>query len=192
MKARKYVTGGLALILTLTIVPSGSAHRRGSHYDFGTILGLASIGAEAHRAKDLANAQAPLESVAPIPNLDFEMSDADETIEVVCGWFAYGRFTGALPIKGVRGRTVSTMFLLDNVTGQFETRVIDAGTFKTGTDGYAERRFNIPNHIFADGFESGDVSAWVHTSSIGLNNKKVRAMSQGCGIPSFFQEHLRG
>lgn len=77
------------------------------------------------------------------------------------------------PVNKAKGTFESTLFVLDNNTGTFEAFDLGSKKFRTNSDGIDSVDFEIPASIFADGFESGDVSAWSHTRA--TSNKKKKA-----------------
>jgi hypothetical protein len=86
--------------------------------------------------------------------------------------------------KGVRktkGTWTTELIVRDNNTGMLETFPIRSGKFKTNSDGQDDFDFEIPTELFADGFESGDVSAWSYTRSDFTNKKKADSASVQCG-----------
>ncbi len=74
--------------------------------------------------------------------------------------------------------------MLDNTTGFFDSFRLGDGKFKTGSDGFDSLEFEIPAPIFADGFESGDVSAWSYTRADFSNKKKADSAGLSCDIGS--------
>lgn len=68
----------------------------------------------------------------------------------------------------------------DRRTGVAEVFSVKKGRFNTDAEGLAEFDFEIPAPIFADGFESGDVSAWSYTrADFSKNQPKRRGTSGG-------------
>ncbi len=84
-------------------------------------------------------------------------------------------------VKKAKGVWETEVVMRDNRTGQIDTLFIDSGKFKTDSDGSDDFDFEIPTPIFADGFESGDVSAWSYTRVNFTNKKKADSASVQCG-----------
>jgi len=83
--------------------------------------------------------------------------------------------------KKAKGTWTTELIVRDNNTGELETFDIASGRFKTDSNGQDEFDFEIPAPIFADGFESGDVSAWSYTRSDFTNKKKADRAIVQCG-----------
>jgi hypothetical protein len=115
------------------------------------------------------------ESIAPIPAI-IDPFDQD-LIPLFCQIRVK---KNGNPVAKAKGTFESTLFVLDNNTGEFETFGLGSGKFKTNSDGFDEFDFEIPAPIFADGFESGDVSAWSYTRAEGTKKKKVEAAQLDC------------
>ena len=79
----------------------------------------------------------------------------------------------AKPVKNVKGTFMSELAVIDNNTGEVEMFDLGSGKFQTNEDGFDTFNFEIPTPIFADGFESGDVSAWSYTRADFTNKKKA-------------------
>ncbi len=88
------------------------------------------------------------------------------------------------PVKKAKGTFETDLIVIDNVTGEAETFPIRSGKFKTGSNGIDTFDFDIPAELFADGFESGDVSAWSYTRSDFTNKKRADNASVSCGTSS--------
>ncbi len=157
---------GLALILTFT-----------SHAMAGDFLSQSGIGATFFNASPPCPAKRmpTFESVVPIPGL-FDPFDL-QFANFAC--FVDVR-EGGEGVKGVKGKYTTQLIVRDNNTGDLDTFDIDSGTFKTNRDGQDVFDFDIPAEIFADGFESGDVSAWSYTRSDFTNKKKVESTAVQC------------
>ena len=84
-------------------------------------------------------------------------------------------------VKKVKGDWESELVVRDNNTGQFESFPVGSGTFKSNREGIAEFDFESPTELFADGFESGDVSAWSYTRADFTNKKKADNAQVQCG-----------
>lgn len=87
---------------------------------------------------------------------------------------------GGDPVKKVKGKYNSELIVRDNRTGDFESFEIGSGRFKTNKEGRAMFDLDIPTAIFADGFESGDVSAWSYTRTDFTNGKKLSVTNVDC------------
>ena len=98
-----------------------------------------------------------------IPSI-FDPEGADH-FGMFCKFLAQRLVDNSLPgVRNVRGKWRSVLHVLDHMTLTFETVEIDNGKFKTGATGVDSLLFDIPTAIFADGFESGDVSVWSSTT----------------------------
>ena len=67
------------------------------------------------------------------------------------------------PLKSARGEYVSHLVLMDHRAGTFKSIELSAGKLKTDPGGEARLEFDIATDLFAEGFKSGNVSAWSHT-----------------------------
>ncbi len=126
------------------------------------------------KAKDLPT----FEVIAPVPALvdPFE----DDIIPVFCQISAWRKGNNT----NIRGSYESDLVVRDNNTGQLETFDLDSGKFRTGPDGIDRLEFEIPAPIFADGFESGDVSAWSYTRVDPKRGQKADNVSVECNVGS--------
>ena len=124
------------------------------------------------KAKDLPD----LEVIAPVPAIvdPFE----DDIIPVFCNVWAQKKGN---PVNNFRADFTSELVVVDHNTGMAEVFDIDSGSFKTNSDGFANLEFELPAPIFADGFESGDVSAWSYTRIDPKKKKRVTDVSVECG-----------
>lgn len=116
------------------------------------------------------------ENIAPIP----AVLDTDLFDDALFTCFVDVEKNG----KGVnkaKGTWSTELIVRDNNTGMLDSFPIDSGRFKTDGDGFADFDFEIPTAIFADGFESGDVSAWSYTRADFTNKKKADQASVQCG-----------
>ena len=118
-----------------------------------------------------------IESLAQIPAITDPSKEV--TIPVSCNPCAFNK---GKPVKNAKGNFTAELIVLDNPTGTFETFDIDSGKFKTTTTGCDDFTFAIPTELFADGFESGDVSAWSYIRTDFTDKKKNDSASMGCGI----------
>ena len=114
------------------------------------------------------------EVIVPVPNIidPFE----DDIIPLFCQIRAQ---KNGQVVKKAKGTFESTLFVLDNTTGMFETFDLGSGKFNTGSTGIDSFDFEIPAPIFADGFESGDVSAWLYTRADFQKKKKKKKADTG-------------
>ncbi len=119
------------------------------------------------------------EAIAPIPSIidPFEQ----DLIPVFC---SIQVVKNGNPVQNVRGNFESELVVRDNNTGNLEVFPLDSGRFKTDSDGFADFDFEIPAPIFADGFESGDVSAWSYTRSDFTKKKKANSANIVCASGS--------
>lgn len=85
------------------------------------------------------------------------------------------------PVKKAKGTFETELIIRHNDTGMLEVFPIMSGKFKTDSDGRDEFDFDIPTELFADGFESGDVSAWAYTRSDFTSKKKADNAWVQCG-----------
>lgn len=116
------------------------------------------------------------ENLVPIPSL-FD-PDIEDSAFLFCQVDLHNGEDG---VKKAKGKWQSEIIMRDNLSGDVETFPIDSGRFKTNSDGFADFDFEIPSELFADGFESGDVSAWSYTRSDFTNRKKASSGSVRCG-----------
>lgn len=117
-----------------------------------------------------------LESIVPMPQIldPFE----EDLIPMFC---QVQVAKGEKPVKKVKGTFFADLIVLDNETGELERFPVKSGRFKTNRDGISEFDFDLPAEIFADGFESGDVSAWSYTRTSFSNKKKGDRAAVSCG-----------
>lgn len=99
-----------------------------------------------------------LESVVPVPSIADPSGQG--AIRVSCRVSA--KDDGA-PIKGAKGNYRAELFVIDRDTGMSEIFPLQSGAFRTKANGVRRFHFEIPPAIFAEGFESGDISAWSYT-----------------------------
>ncbi len=118
------------------------------------------------------------ESIIPVPS--FVDPFEQDLIPVFCQLQVENK---GKPKKGARGRYTSELRVFDNNTGEFESFPVGSGKFKTNSSGTAVFDFDLPAEIFADGFESGDVSAWSYTRT-DFTRKKGTFAAQSCDIGS--------
>ncbi len=117
------------------------------------------------------------EALIPIPNI-FDPFEKD----FIPGFCEFSFQKKGRDLKGVKTKTSVRLFVLDNNSGEFEE--FDLGTFRTksNSEGRSSFDFDIPSEIFADGFESGDVSAWSYTrTDFSGGGKKPTDVGGGCG-----------
>lgn len=74
-------------------------------------------------------------------------------------------------VKRVKGKYESELIVRDNNTNDLDAFRTGSGVWRTDKEGRARFAIEIPAEIFADGFESGDVSAWSYIRT-DLTNKK--------------------
>ncbi len=115
------------------------------------------------------------ESIAPIPAI-LDPFDQD-LIPIFCQIQVERRGNG---VNKAKGTYTSELIVRDNTTGELETFPLGSGKFKTNESGFGDFDFEIPTEIFADGFESGDVSAWSYTRADFTNKKKADRTSVSC------------
>lgn len=116
------------------------------------------------------------EAIAPVPSVfDF---DANPDAIFTCLVDVQKNGKG---VNRAKGTFETELIVRDNITGMLETFGIDSGKFKTDSNGQDAFDFEIPAAIFADGFESGDVSAWSYTRADFTNKKKATNASVQCG-----------
>lgn len=83
-------------------------------------------------------------------------------------------------VKNAKGDFVAELIRQDNRTGMGAVVDSTSGRFKTDSEGFGTFDFDFPSEIFADGFESGDVSAWSYTRTDFRNRKKADSVSAQC------------
>lgn len=119
------------------------------------------------------------ESVAPIPAIVDPF--AQDLVPIFCQIRVSREGEG---VKKAKGNFFSEVVIRDNDTGELEAFPVGSGSFRTNKDGFAGIDFEIPTDIFADGFESGDVSAWSYTRADFSNRKRADNTSMQCGKSS--------
>ena len=109
-----------------------------------------------------------LEVLVPIPSIidPFE----EDLVQIFCQVTVQ---KNNQPVKKARGNFESELVIIDNNTGFTERIPLGDGSFKTNAAGFDVFDFEIPTPIFADGFESGDVSAWSYTRTSFKKKKKA-------------------
>lgn len=116
------------------------------------------------------------ENIAPVPSV----FDTDIFDDAFFQCFVDVQKKG----KGVnkaKGTFETELIVRHNTTGMFEIFPIDSGKFKTNDEGFDSFDFDIPTELFADGFESGDTSAWSYTRADFTNKKKADSAAVQCG-----------
>lgn len=83
-------------------------------------------------------------------------------------------------VKKAKGKFEADLIVIDLDTGISQSFPIASGDFKTNKDGLSSFDFDLPSELFADGFESGDVSAWSYTRTDFSNKKKSDSTSVSC------------
>lgn len=116
-----------------------------------------------------------METVAPLPAI---LDPA--LVPIIKFQCSVQPFVGTDPVKKVRGKYTIELLVRDNETGAFKSFELDSGRFKTNKQGQAGFETEIETEIFADGFESGDVSAWGYTRTNFTNGKKVESSFVEC------------
>lgn len=126
------------------------------------------------KAKDLPT----FEAIVPVPAIidPFE----DDIIPVFCQISARRKGKDA----NIKGSHESELVVRDNQTGQLMAFDLDSGKFKTGPDGVNKFDFEIQAPLFADGFESGDVSAWSYTRVDPKKGQKADNVNVDCNVGS--------
>lgn len=119
------------------------------------------------------------EAIAPIPSI-FDPFE-DDLVPVFCQIGAFKKGNGVNKLKGTY---TSELVVVDNTTGLTQMFPIDSGKFQTDENGFDNFDFEIPTELFADGFESGDVSAWSYTRSDFTKKKKADNARLQCNTSS--------
>ena len=173
-RQHQYIT--LAAILALVVVMTDTAKTGGNVFDD-----------QRNFAGSVFSAKSPcpvnefrvFESVNPVPSLinPFE----DDFISIHCQVKVQKKGENVLGAKGIAD---TNLIVLDNLTGKIETFDLGARTFRTDRNGLDDFDFDIPTELFADGFESGDVSAWSSTRSDFTNKKKADKARVSCNSSS--------
>ena len=118
------------------------------------------------------------EAVVPVPSFESFVNPFEEgDFRIFCQVNTLRKGKGA---KKVKGNWQAELVILDNVTGDVDRVFVQSGFFttkKTGTDDFD---FDLPDELFADGFESGDVSAWSYTRTNFTNQKRVDSARLTC------------
>ena len=124
-----------------------------------------------HPAKQLPT----FEVVTPIPEIvDLAVQDF---VPISCRVHVEKAGNG---LKGIKGSYTSHLIVRDNMTGELDAFPVDSGGFKTNKRGIATFALDMPTQLFADGFESGDVSAWSYTRGNFKKRKRVDNASVQC------------
>ena len=118
------------------------------------------------------------ETISPVPAILDPF--AQDLVPVFCDIQVTKNGQG---VKGVKAKYSSELIVIDNVTGQAQTFGLGSGTAKTDAGGFAHFDFDIPSDLFADGFESGDVSAWSYTRT-DFKKKKADSAAIACQTPA--------
>ena len=118
---------------------------------------------------------AALETVAVVPST-FDPF-AHETISLSC--IALVK-SGDKGVRSAKGSYSSDLVVFDHRAGVSEAFPLASGRVKTDADGTSFFAVAIPTALFADGFASGDVSAWVATRADFSNRKKGDRVLMGC------------
>ena len=128
----------------------------------------------------------PLEVLAPVPAIvdPFE----DDIIPVFCQLSVEKNGRG---VNRAKADFTSELIVRDNNTGMFEVFPLDSGKLTTNSDGIDSFDFEIPAPLFADGFESGDVSAWSYTR-VERTKKKSKQDKVACHTGSSSSGNYRG
>lgn len=90
-------------------------------------------------------------------------------------------------IENVRANWATSAYVMDHRDSSFRVLDVATGVIKTSTfgNGYA-RQIQIPPDvsaaIFADGFESGDISAWLMTTAKLKKGKKLNHAMLQCNL----------
>ena len=157
----------LVLALSMLALPVGAGDSRAQ----GTFGGNFFSASPPCPAKQLPT----FESLVPVPGIvdPFEQ----DVISMFCQIQADREGKG---VKKVNGKYETDLIVVNTSTGEAESFSIASGRFKTNKDGRANFDFDIPADLFADGFESGDVSAWSYTRTDFTNKKKVGGTSVSC------------
>jgi hypothetical protein len=108
------------------------------------------------------------ELLVPVPSI-FDPSEED-SILILCQVQVFKLTTG---VQNARGRFRAELVLIDNRTGQAERFFVAGGRFKTSRQGTTSFNFKLLAERIADGFGSGDVSAWLYTRIDFTNRKRA-------------------
>lgn len=115
------------------------------------------------------------ESLVPVPG--FVDPFEQDLIPFFCSVDVFSEGKG---VKKAKGKYEVDLVVRDNNTGELESFPVKSGRFKTNRDGEAQFDFDLPAELFADGFESGDVSAWSYTRTDFTNRKRTDSVVQDC------------
>ncbi len=118
------------------------------------------------------------ESLVPVPAI---VDPFAEDIIVFCQFFADD---DKGPKKGVKISYETDLIVIDNNTGEVMYAPIEQGRGRTKKNGVGSFDFELPTELFADGFESGDVSAWSYTRTNYKGTKKVQQGGVSCDTGS--------
>lgn len=119
------------------------------------------------------------ESIVPVPNIVDPFQQ--DLIPMFCQVEVTREGKG---VKKAKGTFETELVVIDNNTGEAESFPIGSGKFKTNSLGRDSFDFDLPAELFADGFESGDVSAWSYTRTDFTNKKKGNQANVSCGSGS--------
>ena len=115
------------------------------------------------------------ESIVPVPGL-FDPFEQD-ALTMFCQVHLTRE---GKDVRGVKGKHTTELVVRDNDTGELESFPVGSGKFRTKSGGKAVFEFDLPAELFADGFESGDVSAWSYTRTDFTNRKRVSQAQADC------------
>ncbi len=169
---RRIFTNGIALI-TLALLPGLAATGwAGDSKSQFSAAGSAVFVSPPCPAKQFPT----FESIVPVPRFidPFEQDLIPFFCEVLVGNEGKG-------VKKVKGKYEVDLVVVDNKTGMAESFSVGGGKFRTKSDGSALFDFDLPSELFADGFESGDVSAWSYTRTDFTNRKSADGAQVQCG-----------
>lgn len=172
LRVRRMVTAVTVLTLLSTLAVTAWAGDNKSQSTFGSSFFFASPPCP-------VNQFPTLETIAPVPAIidPFEQ----DFIPMFCQIEVE---RGENPVKRVKGTYETELIVRDNSSGEIESFPVKSGRFKTNSQGRAGFDFELPAELFADGFESGDVSAWSYTRTDFANRKRGNNAAVSCGASS--------
>lgn len=102
--------------------------------------------------------------------------DATSFVDYLCVYSAHDAPQGG-QLPNVKATYQSEVYIVDHRVGTFETYPLDSGVMRTTQLGFVRASIEIPEavkaEIFTDGFESGDVAAFLVTHATPRKGKKL-------------------
>ena len=181
MNPRVLVVVGLAVVLALATGAALTAVPRSNRSSSDLSFALEQVNPACP-----ANLLGQFDNVVPLGFVDDVIDELfEEAFDIEC--FVQGDLRGN-QVRNLRGRFQTELIFLDLSSGRSEVFPTGQGRFNTRRQGFdtfeteiTQDELDTFESIFSDGFESGDVSVWSHTTTEATNRKKVDTMSVICG-----------